>query len=170
MRATIRQSQFRSFDWRKTERTAKNAFLPNDDSSISVPSVLLLFKVLYLLAGAGLMYFILRVGKLAFGRQKLVLPGESKIVFTGTAPLLPDREIPCEELFHRNSDAIELRARTVKPGERSYQDVLGRVTPGSLHIGSGECDPADVSRMEADCTEIVSCVRRRNCPHRQSSC
>jgi leader peptidase (prepilin peptidase)/N-methyltransferase len=106
-------------------------------------------------AGAGLMYCILRVGKLAFGRQKLVLSGESKIVFTDTALVLPDKEIPYEELFYRKSDAIELRARTVKLGERSYQDVLVRLTPTSLHIGDDECNPEDVSRMEAASTEIV---------------
>ena len=41
--------------------------------------------------GAGLVYFALRVGKLAFGRQQLALAGETKIIFTDTALLLPDK-------------------------------------------------------------------------------
>jgi len=106
-------------------------------------------------AGAGLMYFILRVGKLAFGRYKVVLSDESKIVFTDTALVLPDKEIPYEELFYRKSDAIELRARTVKLGERSYQDVLVRLTPTSLQIGDEKYDPEGISQMEAASTEIV---------------
>src|SRR5437773_2139931 len=51
--------------------------------------------------GAGLIYFILRAGKLVFGRQKLALPPDTKIIFTETAVLLPDKEIPYETLFYR---------------------------------------------------------------------
>ena len=52
--------------------------------------------------GAGLIYFILRLGKLLFGRQKLALPADSKIIFTETAVQLPDIVTPqrhARELF-----------------------------------------------------------------------
>jgi len=105
--------------------------------------------------GAGLMYFILRAGKLAFGRQKLVLSGESKVTFTDTAMLLPDKEMPYEGLFYRKSDAIEFRASTVKLGERAYQNVLVRLSPTSLQIGDEKYHPEDVPQMEVASTEIV---------------
>jgi len=105
--------------------------------------------------GAGILYCVLRAGKLAFGRQRLALPGETKITFTHSAVVLPDKEIPYEELFYRKSDTVELRARTVKLGGRLYQNVLVRLTPISLLIGGHEYAPEDVSQMEAVSTEIV---------------
>src|SRR6266496_772468 len=54
-----------------------------------------------LVVGAGVIYFILRMGKLLFGRQKLALPADTKIVFGETAVRLPDRDIPYEDLFYR---------------------------------------------------------------------
>src|SRR4051794_35634477 len=44
-----------------------------------------------IMVGAGLIYAILRMGKLLFGRQKVSLPNEGKIIFTETAVLLPDK-------------------------------------------------------------------------------
>src|SRR6185503_9547341 len=53
--------------------------------------------------GGGLIYLILRAGKLLFGRQKLELAADSRIIFTETALVLPDKEIPYEDLFYRKS-------------------------------------------------------------------
>ena len=105
--------------------------------------------------GAGLVYFALRLGKLAFGRQRLALSGETKIAFTDTALLLPDKEIPYAELFHRKSDAIEAFARSVEMGNRSYQNVSVRLTPAGLQIGDDKFSPEAVSRLETVCTQVV---------------
>src|SRR6185295_6640179 len=105
--------------------------------------------------GAGLMYFILRVGKLAFGRQRLALSGETKIIFTDTALLLPDKEIPYDELFHRKSDAIELHARSVELGNRSYEDVSIRLTSTSLQIGDDKFDREEIPHLEILSSEVV---------------
>jgi leader peptidase (prepilin peptidase) / N-methyltransferase len=106
-------------------------------------------------AGAGLMYLILRIGKLAFGRQRLSLAGETRIVFTDTALLLPEKEISYAELFYRKSDFIALHARTVRLAGRSYQNVPIRLTPASLQVGNDEFNPAAVTRMEAVSDEII---------------
>jgi leader peptidase (prepilin peptidase)/N-methyltransferase len=105
--------------------------------------------------GAGLVYLVLRLGKLAFGRVRLVLLGETKIVLTDTAILLPDREILYDELFHRKSDFIELRARSVELGNRAYKDVSVRLTPTSLQIGDDKFSPGAVPRLETVSTEVV---------------
>ena len=63
---------------------------------------------------------ILRLGKWLFGRQRLKLPAETKIIFGETAVHLPDKEIPYEELFYRQSDVIVLQARTVELVDRGY--------------------------------------------------
>ena len=108
-----------------------------------------------LAVGAGLIYAILRMGKFLFGRQKLALPAEAKIVFTETAVHLPDKEIPYEDLFYRQSDVIALHARTVELVDRCYQDVLVRLSPALLQIGDEKLNPEEVPHMEAMSAEIV---------------
>jgi leader peptidase (prepilin peptidase)/N-methyltransferase len=112
-------------------------------------------SLLGITVGAALVYFILRTGKLLFGRQRVALGGETKIIFTETAILLPEKTIPYAELFYRKSDAIELHVRSVQAGDRSYKDVLFRLTPASLQIGGDKFDPAAAPHVEAVGSEIV---------------
>ena len=114
-------------------------------------------SVLGLGAGAGIIYVILRLGKLLFGRQRLKLPVDTKIVFTETSVHLPDREIPYDELFYRQSDVIALRARTVELVDRGYRDVMVRLAlrSGWLEIGGERLNPETVPFLEAVSAEIV---------------
>ena len=112
-------------------------------------------SLLGLVVGAGLIYGILRLGKLLFGRQRLALPAETTIVFSETAVHLPEREIAYEELFYRPSDVIALQARKVELVDRCYKDVLVRLTPHSLQIGDDKMDPETVPHLEAVSAEIV---------------
>jgi leader peptidase (prepilin peptidase)/N-methyltransferase len=105
--------------------------------------------------GAGLVYFILRVGKLLFGRQKFGLPGRSKIVFTEFGVMLPEKEYAYEEIFYRPSDAIALQAETLELIDRGYKDVAVRISPEVLKIGDEKLDPATILHMEAVTSEIV---------------
>ena len=107
--------------------------------------------------GAGIIYAILRGGKLVFGRQRIAWPDEVKVVFTESSLHLPDREIPYDELFYRRSDAIELRARTVELADRCYKDAAVRVQllSKALWIGEEKLDPETVSHLEAATTQIV---------------
>lgn len=108
-------------------------------------------------AGAGLIYFILRLGKLLFGRQKIALPTGTKIIFSESAVHLPDQEIPYEEIFYRASDTIKLQACTVELCDRSYKDVPVRLALISkvLRIGDEELNPEAVTYMEVTATEIT---------------
>jgi leader peptidase (prepilin peptidase)/N-methyltransferase len=105
--------------------------------------------------GAATIYAILRLGKLLFGRQRVKLPVDAKIIFTDTAVHLPDKEIPYEELYYRKSDVIVLRARTLELVDRGYQDVLVRLSPSALEIGGEKIDPETVPYMEAVSAEII---------------
>jgi len=105
--------------------------------------------------GAGVIYAILRLGKLLFGRQRLKLPLETKIIFSDTAVHLPDKEIPYEDLFYRQSDVIVLHARVVELVDRCYRDVRVRLSPAALEIGEDKLNPNDVPHMEAVSSEIV---------------
>jgi leader peptidase (prepilin peptidase)/N-methyltransferase len=105
--------------------------------------------------GAGVIYAILRLGKLLFGRQKLALAEDTKIVFGEFALQLPDRDILYEELFYRPSDAIALQARTVELVDRCYKDVQVRLSASRLQIGEEKLNPEEVPYLEAVSQEIV---------------
>lgn len=105
--------------------------------------------------GAGVVYAILRFGKLLFGRQRLKLAGATKIVFSDTSLHLPDKEIPYEDVFYRKSDAIVLQAQTVELVDRSYKDVTVRLSPTALQIGDEKMLPDEVPFMECVSAEVV---------------
>jgi leader peptidase (prepilin peptidase)/N-methyltransferase len=108
-----------------------------------------------ILAGAGIVYAILRLGKLLFGRQKIKLPPDTKIIFSETCLHLPDREIPYEELFYRKSDTIVLQARTMELVDRGYENVTVKLSPAALKIGDEEIAPDDVPYLEVVSAEII---------------
>ena len=105
--------------------------------------------------GAGLIYLILRGGKLLFGKEKLSLGGETKVVFSETALHLPGREIPYGDLLYRDSDVIQIRARTVELVDRCYMDTCVRLSRNCLKIGEEELDPENIVYLEAACTEVI---------------
>ncbi len=112
-------------------------------------------SLLGLVIGGGLVYLILRLGKLLFGRQRVELPADTRIVFSETAIHLPDKDIPYEELFYRKSDVITMQARTLELVDRGYRDVQVRLSPERLWIGDEMLTPETVPHMEAVSTEIV---------------
>ena len=108
-----------------------------------------------IVVGAGIVYAILRLGKLLFGRQKIKLPPGTKIHFTETAVCLPDAQpIPYEELFYRKSDTVVLNARILELVDRSYANVSVRLSSTALQIGDEVINPVDVLFMEAVSEEI----------------
>jgi leader peptidase (prepilin peptidase)/N-methyltransferase len=108
-----------------------------------------------IVAGAGIVYAILRLGKLLFGRQKLKLPAETTIIFSETHLHFSGKEIAYEELFYRKSDVIVLQARTVELIDRGYENVLVRLSPSALEIGGEKINPDDVPFVECVSAEII---------------
>jgi len=111
--------------------------------------------LLGIVVGAGIIYAVLRLGKLLFGRQKIKLPPDTKIIFTETHVCLPDQQIPYEELFYRKSDTIVLQAQTVELVDRSYKNVAIRLSTAVLKIGDEKINPAGVPWLEAVSGEII---------------
>jgi leader peptidase (prepilin peptidase)/N-methyltransferase len=105
--------------------------------------------------GIVLVYAILRLGKLLFGRQRVKLPEGTKIIFGEMSLHLPGKEIPYEELFYRKTDMIALRAQTVELVDRCYRDVPVRLSPSALEIAGEKMNPDDVACLECVSTEIV---------------
>lgn len=108
-----------------------------------------------MVVGAGTVYGILISGKLLFGRQRLAFPPDSRVVFTETAVLLPDKVVPYEDLFYRKTDVITLQARHVELYDRCYWNVKVRLSPDRLHIGEEEFNPEEVPHLETVTSEVV---------------
>ncbi len=108
-----------------------------------------------ILVGAGLVYGILRLGKLVWGRQKFDLPPDTRVFFTETTVKLPDKEIRYEDIFYRKSDTIVLEAKTVEMVDRCYVKVPLRLSPTRLRVGDETFNPEEVQHLEVVTDEIV---------------
>jgi leader peptidase (prepilin peptidase)/N-methyltransferase len=110
-----------------------------------------------IVVGAGLVYLFLRLGKVAFGRQRIGLAPESKIIFTEHSVVLPNKEIPYEELFYRHSDVVALNAQRIELVDRCYQNEPVRLAllEGVLRIGEEEIDADGVHHMEVVADKAV---------------
>ncbi|HEY1170049.1 MAG TPA: prepilin peptidase [Verrucomicrobiae bacterium] len=105
--------------------------------------------------GAGVVFAILKFGKLLFGREKLAFPESSKLIFTETHLHLPDEERPFEDIFYSESDTIVLEAKHVELIDRCYSNVTLRLSPKLLIIGKEEFDPSQVKHMEVIADKAV---------------
>jgi leader peptidase (prepilin peptidase) / N-methyltransferase len=112
-------------------------------------------SVVGMLAGAGVIYGILRLGKLLFGRYKVALPPGTRIFFTETALKLPEGDMPYEELFYRPSDTVRIAAEKVELIDRCYAKVELRLQPKQLRIGQDTFDPDKVLYLEAVGDHVV---------------
>src|SRR5260221_11133884 len=108
-----------------------------------------------IIVGAGVLYAILRLGKLMFGKQELTFPPDTKIVFTETKLKLPDKDVPYEELFYRKTDFVMLQARTLELTDRCYKNAAVRLTPEQLQIDEEKIPPEEVRYMEVVTDKII---------------
>lgn len=98
--------------------------------------------------GAGLVYLIVRLGKLLFGKHRIELEPDSKVLFTETSLILPGQEIPFVELFYRKTDVITLEAKAVELIDRCYPSTRLKLSPDKLWIGEEVLDPEQIPHME----------------------
>ena len=117
----------------------------------------LIQSVIGLAVGGGLVYGVLRAGKLLFGRQHLKLPEKTRVVFSETALHLPDQSIPYEEIFYRRSDAVVLQAQQVELIDRGYQNVRVKLAllGQRLEIGEERFDPETCQHLEVVTSELI---------------
>src|SRR5581483_6723186 len=72
-------------------------------------------SVIGMAVGAGIVYGMVRLGKLLFGRYKIKLPERARVYFGESSLSLPEEEVPYEELFYRRSDAVVFEAAPPLP-------------------------------------------------------
>ncbi len=83
----------------------------------------MLQSVIGVVAGAGVIYLILRMGKILFGRFTINLDAESRVVFTDSAILLPPKRLSLEQLYQRSSGWFAFQAEKVELTDRCYGKV-----------------------------------------------
>ncbi|MCP5520693.1 MAG: prepilin peptidase [Verrucomicrobiales bacterium] len=98
--------------------------------------------------GWALMYGILRLGKLLFGREHLQLEPGSRIHFGEQGITLPDRTIPYEEVFYRAQDTIRIDATRVELVDRCYGEAPVRLSQHRLQVAGDEFEPEEVPFLE----------------------
>ena len=112
-------------------------------------------SILGIVMGAGVIYGILRLGKLLFGREKLEFAPDSRVVFTETAVVLPGREVPYEDIFYRKSDVIRFEAKLVEMVDRCYRSVPIRISQEKVQIGDDTFDPEPIKHWEVVTDRMV---------------
>ncbi len=132
-------------------------FVPALHGTTDVPEAMKL-SLLGIAVGGGVIYGILRLGKLLFGKQKLQMEPGSKVLFTETSIKLPDAEVPYEDFFYRKSDTIMLEARQVEMIDRCYINVPVRLSPELLVIGEDKFKPEETPYMEVT-TDMITVPR-----------
>ena len=112
-------------------------------------------SLLGLAVGFGLIYIVVRAGKLAFGKQTLEVEGKERLTFTDEALVFSDGAMPYEEIFYRKSDTIRLYAQHVELINQCFFDVDVALTMEKLTIGEENFDPEQIKHMEVATDEIV---------------
>jgi len=105
--------------------------------------------------GAGVVYAIVRMGKILFGRQRFDLGQNSVIIFGEEGITLPGHWIPYDEIFYRKSDVITVKARKAELVDRCFPNAEVRLSQTTLKIGSAEFDPETVPYLELVADENV---------------
>jgi leader peptidase (prepilin peptidase)/N-methyltransferase len=122
---------------------------------LRTPGAAMLDSLIGMALGGALVYGILRLGKLLFGRYRVALPPGTRIYFTETSVVLPEQEIAYEELFYRSGDSVLMQARSVELVDRCYLNVAVRLQPARLQIGEDTFDPEKVLHLEAVTDQVV---------------
>ena len=129
-------------------------FIPGLHQSAE-PLVAVKQSVIGAAVGGGVVYAILRLGKLLFGRQKIDFEAETEVVFLEDGILIGEEKTPFEELFYRDSDTIQLKARRLELPDRCFIDADVRLSMKKLVIGDEEFEPEPIKRMVAWTNQLI---------------
>lgn len=99
--------------------------------------------------GAGIVYVVLRFGKLMFGRYHVDFEPGQKMLFTDTDLVLPNGPVPYGEFFVRKTDYIRFHADQLEMVDRCFWDVDVEISSTLLRVGEHEFDPEPINFMSA---------------------
>lgn len=105
--------------------------------------------------GGGIVYAIVRVGKLLFGRRRIELEENSTIVFGEESLFLPQQEIGYGEIFYRRADTVVVLAKKAELIDRCFLNAEVRLSQHSLKIDGAMFQPEEVPYLEVVADRIV---------------
>ena len=112
-------------------------------------------SLLGMLVGGSVLMVIVEVGKLIFGRHKIPLDPDTKIVVADGKLRVGDEEMAWLDLFYRESDAIEFHAKSLRFSDQSFEDVDVVIHEKQLHVIGVDYDLANVGTIEATTDLII---------------
>jgi leader peptidase (prepilin peptidase)/N-methyltransferase len=107
--------------------------------------------------GSGIVFAMLELGKVLFGRQRLAWTGDVRITFTESDLHLPDAVLPYEDIFYRVSDTLKFQAKRLELVDRCYWDVPVqlRLRGNVLRIGEEQIEAATVPWLQATTDTVL---------------
>jgi leader peptidase (prepilin peptidase)/N-methyltransferase len=110
-------------------------------------------SVIGIAAGAGIVYAVLRLGKLMFGKYLLDLDPDSRVKFTESAILLPPKHLSLEQLYQRTTGWFAIKAEKIELADRCYRGIVVAISATQIilktPLGEELFDRADVPHLEA---------------------
>ena len=135
-----------------------SAAAPALQGAVNIPAAMK-SSALGIFVGGGVVYAVLRLGKLMFGRQKVELEPDSVVVFHEAGVVLPSETVPYEELFYRRSDAVTFQAKRLELSDRCFVDQPVRLElrrePPVLRVGGETFEAEHEPWMSAVIDRIV---------------
>ena len=93
-----------------------------------------IYSLLGILAGGGVLYLVVEVGKLMFGKRKVPLDPGTLIKVIDQKLSVGEEEVTWEDLFFRESDRITFQAATLKFGEQTFENAKIVISETTLHV------------------------------------
>jgi leader peptidase (prepilin peptidase)/N-methyltransferase len=114
-----------------------------------------LYSFLGLLCGGGVLFAVVELGKVMFGKRKVPLtPGEIVRILDQKL-VVGQEEVPWEDLFARDSDRITLQAITLKFGEQTFENAKVVVSDTTLYVNDQPYELSVTGPIEATGEMIV---------------
>ena len=111
-----------------------------------------------MLTGAAVLMIIVEVGKLIFGRHKISLGPDTKIVVADQKLRVGDEEMAWLDLFYRKSDAIEFTAKSLRFADKSFENVTVVIHEEVMTVNGQDYHLAGLGTIEAT-TDLITIPR-----------
>jgi len=108
-----------------------------------------------MLTGAAVLMVIVEVGKLIFGKQKIPLDPDTKILIADQKLRIGDEEMAWPDLFYRESDAIEFQAKTLQFGDKTLENAAIVIHEKTITVSGQTYSLADLGPIEATTSLII---------------
>ncbi|HUI05795.1 MAG TPA: prepilin peptidase [Verrucomicrobiae bacterium] len=108
-----------------------------------------------IMAGGLVLFAIAELGKLLFGRLRVLLPQDTVVVIANGKLKLPDEEIAWADLFSRRSDRIRFDATKLKFADKQFDAATVVVEEDLITVNGESRSLADAGPIEATTDRIV---------------